>query len=168
MRGRIGCLAALVASVTVSVAVAAQTDSLVAELESLYRTELAEWSSKDIDAITSRGNALAGFGYRLEARRGVPGGLTKWSPDFLTTFFNSLEYYHANLKELHAEAYGDVVVAWGFLSEDFKHRGRRPERYTVRFSETLRRGADGTLLTILSHRDIQPFDESGRYIPRYR
>jgi hypothetical protein len=56
-------------------------------------------------------------------------------------------------------------VAWGFHTEDFKQRGKPPEVHRVRFSFTAIAGEDGQLRQVLSHRDIQPFDDQGRYIP---
>ena len=82
-------------------------------------------------------------------------------------FFASLEYYDLELEEMHTAVYEDVVVAWGFHTEEFQHRGRDPESYRVRFSMTMLREDDGSLRTILSHRDIQPFGEQGRYVPRF-
>ena len=71
-----------------------------------------------------------------------------------------------SLDEFHTATYGDVVVAWGFFTEDFKHHGRDPEVVKVRFSSTMMRGDDGRLKMIPAHRDIQPFGADGRYIQR--
>jgi hypothetical protein len=44
---------------------------------------------------------------------------------------------------------------------------KKPERNLVRFSETRRRTEGGHWELLISHRDIQPFDENGQYIPKY-
>ena len=90
------------------------------------------------------------------------------SREVVSRFFESLEYYSATLNEMHTAAYGDVVVAWGFFTEDFKHHGCEPEIYQIRFSSTWIEGDDGELLKILNHRDIQTFESEGRYIPVHR
>jgi hypothetical protein len=168
MRPRVVHFLAILVGLTVAIPVDAQTESLVEQLEARMQADLDLWSEGDVDALTTQGGSIAGFGYRTRDPRGADGSPTSWSRENLTQFFNSLEYYDLELNELHAEEYGDVVVTWGFFTEDFQHIGRAPERYIVRFSSTMIRRDDGTLTTVLNHRDIQPFDERGIYTPRFR
>lgn len=169
MKLRVAIFAALVAGILVPREAGAQhTDSLTRELGARMRAEFALWSAGDIDAIVSRGESVAGFGYRSRAARGVPGSPRSWTPEVLKPFFDSLEYYNLELNTLYAEAHGDVIIAWGFFTEDFKRRGHDAERYLIRFTDTLLRKEDGTLASILNHRDIQPFGDDGRYLPRPR
>ena len=144
-----------------------QDDALRAEGEARFRTSLAAWSAGDIEAILS-GSTRLGFGYRRLAPRGTSESDVEWSRDQLIRFFESLEYYRARVDEIHTAVHGDVVVVWGLFTEDFKHRGRDPEVYRVRFSSAMFREEGNQLRTVLNHRDIQTFDKRGRYLPQYR
>jgi hypothetical protein len=147
--------------------VRAQDAAVAAEVEASYRAALAAWAAADVDAITSGGGSAAGFGFRSLAPRGVDDPEAPYARALLQAFFASFEYYNLELEEIHTAVYDHAVVSWGFHTEDFKHRGREPERYRVRFSMTLLREDDGRLRGVLSHRDIQPFGDEGRYVPRH-
>jgi hypothetical protein len=143
----------------------AQVDPLATQAEEYYRRALAAWADADIDAIASRQGARVGFGFRGLAPRGVDDSSAGFQVALLHKFFDSMEYYNLRLDEIHTAVHGNVVVAWGFHTEDFKQRGKPPEVHRVRFSFTAIAGEDGQLRQVLSHRDIQPFDDQGRYIP---
>jgi hypothetical protein len=139
---------------------------LAQEAEAFIRAGYAAWNEGDLEAISSRSRSRAGFGFRNVAARGTQDPEAGPSPGVLRSFFDSFEYFNVSIDEIHTAVYGDVVVAWGFHTEDFKHRGMDPEVVKVRFSSTVIRGENGQLRTILGHRDIQPFDAEGRYIPQ--
>lgn len=82
----------------------------------------------------------------------------------LRSFLASLEYDRPTLDELHTAVDGDIGLAWGSYTEDFKVRGRAPEKVRARFTLTLKHDTSGWR-PLLYHRDIQPFDEKGGYIP---
>jgi hypothetical protein len=149
----------------------AQDDQLSSEVAAAMQAGLDEWNAGDIDALVSgnpTGSPAGGFGYRSMAPRGIQDPVAGQLRSALTQFFDSVEYYRATVEEVHAREYENVVVAWGFFTEDFKHHGRNSELYRIRFSTTLLRDDAGQLRTIMSHRDIQPFDERGGYLPRPR
>ena len=110
--------------------------------------------------IQPRGGA--GFGYRTREPR--PDSTKEELLATCRRFFESLIYYRVKIDEIHTAVDGDVGVAWGYYTEEFQARGRPPERVRARFSQTLRRDASGWR-SMFYHRDAQPFDDEGRYIP---
>ncbi len=71
-----------------------------------------------------------------------------------------LESYRAEIEEIHTAVEGEVGMAWGVLSEEYKEKGRRPWRRRSRFSHVMvREEADWRML--LFHRDVQPSPEAG-------
>ncbi len=131
------------------------------DVEQAIRANFAAWNSGDIVRI-AESDPQAGFGYRTRAPRA---GLSK--EDRLAgvrRFLASMEYFRIELDEIHTAVDGDVGLAWGFFTEDFQVRGRAPEKVRVRFTTTLRRDKAGWR-NLLYHRDAQPFDEKGNYIP---
>jgi hypothetical protein len=79
-------------------------------------------------------------------------------------FFESVAYYRITPEEIHTKVVGDVGLAWGLYTEEFQVKGRPAERIRARFSDTWKRDESGWHL-LTYHRDAQPFDGSGRYIP---
>ena len=75
-----------------------------------------------------------------------------------------MDYYRVTVDELHTDVVGDVGMAWGFYTEEFQLKGRAPERVRARFSNAWKRDPSGWHL-LTYHRDAQPFDSSGRYMP---
>ena len=100
-----------------------------------------------------------GYGFRtFSARR--PQDLPS-----MDAFAAVMDYYRITLDELHTEVWGDIGLAWGVHTEDFKLKGQSPESVRVRFTNTLR--WDGTAWrSLLYHRDAQLFDQNGRYVRR--
>lgn len=96
-----------------------------------------------------------GYGFRtIEARAASPAdqGLAA-----------SMEYWRVTLDELHTSVAGDIGLAWGVHTEEFKRKGQPPETVRVRFTNTLRwNGQEWE--NLLYHRDAQAFDAEGRYI----
>lgn len=146
----------------------AQESDLAAAMEEAYRLGLEAWANADIDLIASGQGSAVGFGFRTLAPRGVDDATAGYPRPLLEAFFASMDYYNLRLDEIHTSVHGNVGVAWGFHTEEFRHRGRESEAYRVRFSFTVIRGEDGALTQLISHRDIQPFGDDGRYIPRYQ
>lgn len=142
-----------------------QDQALNEEAEALIRARYEAWNSGDQEAIVQNAGFTIGFGFRTLAPRGTEVVSPQRLAQAVRMFFESMEYYRLKLDELHTTVHGDVVVAWGFHTEDFKARGRNPEKVRVRFSLTMKKSQDG-FDTLLSHRDIQRFDAEGRYIPR--
>ncbi len=67
---------------------------------------------------------------------------------------------------MHLEVRDNIGMVWGIHVEDFKTKGREPEKVRVRFSATyLYSASDKSWQPLLSHRDIQTFDDAGTYIP---
>jgi len=135
------------------------------DVEQAVRTLFAAWNSGDpmrfaeLDLQTTG----SGFGYRNRAPRA--GGRSQEERLLrLRAFFSSKDYFRIELDEIHTAVDGDVGLAWGFFTEDFQVRGQEPEKVQVRFTFTLKRDADGWR-NLLYHRDVQPFDEEGSYIP---
>ena len=74
-----------------------------------------------------------------------------------------MDRYSIELDELNTQIDGDIVLAWGFFVENYQVTGQPPERARVRFTAVSRITEDG-LRPLIFHRDIQPFDDAGRYL----
>jgi ketosteroid isomerase-like protein len=132
-------------------------------VESHVKDWVAAASANKPEAIVRLDPAANGFGYRqLKARSAdvpVPAQL-----DTVKAFLASVESYRVTLDEVQTEVEGDVGLAWGFYTEEFRHNGRNPEKVRVRFTFTFKYER-GDWRTLLYHRDIQKFDEKGAYLP---
>src|SRR5712692_190764 len=131
-------------------------------VEQHLRALYSVWATGDpVKILAAAEPQGAGFGLRsLAPRTNRPRDV---EIEELRSFFNRVEYWRANLDELHTAVDGDVGLAWGFHTEDFKVRGREPEKVRVRFTLTLKKEATGWR-HLLFHRDVQQFDEKGRYV----
>ena len=151
----------LVAVPVLFVLIAATTESQTATKEGVQayiKSWVAAYTSHDTNAIVRLDPPTPGFGFRdLQPRSADRPYL-----DALKTFFASKEYYRVELNELHADVDGNVGLAWGFFTEDFKDKDRAPEKVRVRFTTTLKYDS-GKWRPLLFHRDIQQFDPQGRY-----
>lgn len=107
------------------------------------------------------GWSAGGFGFRSFAARSDSGGSR--FDESIAQFAASMEYYRIRLDEVHTRVDGNVGLAWGVHTEEFKARGRPAESIRVRFTNTLRWEGSGWK-NLLYHRDAQPFDEHGRYV----
>lgn len=74
----------------------------------------------------------------------------------------NMEYWRVTLDELHTSAVGDIGLAWGVYTEEFKAKGEPPETVRVRFTNTLRWDGQGWK-NLLYHRDAQAFGEDAGY-----
>lgn len=137
------------------------------EVREAIEAELKAWREGDTDRVAE-----------LQISAGIPSfGFRQYEPrlgDFsdsefkqiLKEWYNQLEYFDIWIEDIHVRVFGNVGVALITHVEDFKMKGREPERITVRSSIALQRRAPGEIVGVLAHRDIQEFDENGVYIPR--
>jgi len=133
------------------------------DVETHVRETFEILNTEDLDKLVATGyNVGTGFGYRGRDARSI---VTR--DEALAgakAFRASVEFIRSFLDEVHTKVDGDVGVAWGFYTEEFQVRGRQRERVRARFSWTMRREG-AAWRTIFFHRDAQPFDARGRYIP---
>ena len=134
----------------------------VAEVEQLVHAETDLWNTNDPVRIAEADLGGVGFGFRTHDPR--PSIDKKAYVEMLKAFFATLVYYKGSLDEVHAAVDGDIGMAWGFWTERFQVRGREPEAIRVRFSITYKHDSRGWQ-ALLYHRDAQPFDAKGEYIP---
>ena len=128
-------------------------------VEAWVREWTSAYTAHDVDAVVRLDPPAPGFGYRdLQIR---PAG--RPVREGLKAFFASMDYYGIELNEVHTSVDGDVGLARGFFTENFREKGRTPEKVLVRFTQTLKFGPDGWR-TRLFHRDVQAFDQKGKYL----
>ncbi len=134
-----------------------------AMVEAQIREWIAAYDSNDVARVLKADPRADGFGWRAV---GVRSSKTPESEraQTLRKFFGGMDYYHVIPGELHTEVDGNIGLAWGFFTEDFRQKGRNPEKLRVRFTTTLKYD-NGEWRTLLYHRDIQNFDGRGNYIP---
>ena len=133
------------------------------DVENWQRADISAWSSKDATRIVElEGPGGVGFGYRTTAARTF--GTREEYLASIQQFFAAMERYRITQEEIHTAVDGDIGLAWGFFTEDFQIRGRAPEKVRVRFTVAIKREAGGWRQLVF-HRDVQPFDEKGAYIP---
>lgn len=134
------------------------------------------FNARNLDALVQDSHMGFGFGWRTAAARS-----TEWSDldardvatrgneavrDAMKRFLDSMDYYHCTIQELQTSVEGDIGLAWGLYIEDFKIKGRPAEKARVRFTQTMKK--EGNIWRpLLYHRDIQPFDEHGRYLSQF-
>lgn len=119
-------------------------------------------TTRDFGLLWSMEAGAIGFGYRtLTARR-------RQAFDEATfvkmneQIFDNFESYRLDLETLQTAVAGDLGLAWGWYTENFREKGHPPERARVRFSMAMSKDESGWKV-ITFHRDIQPFDPSGAY-----
>jgi ketosteroid isomerase-like protein len=136
------------------------------EIEDAYREELSAWDSHDMEAVDRINAEAIGLGFRSiswrDHRINGEEGLRLWNE-----WIAAHEYYNVELEEIHTSVEGDIGLAWGFHIEDFKCKGQPPEWVRVRFSVVYKK-KDENCIPVLYHRDIQPFDETGKYLPEFK
>jgi len=128
------------------------------EVAEAVRDWCEAYNTHDVDTLVEMEASSYGFGFRSLAPRGRGRVLR----EVLTGFFSGVDYYTLTLESLETNIHGDVGLAWGVFIEDYQHKGRPPERARVRFSNVMTK-AGPTWQVLLYHRDVQPFDEHGRY-----
>jgi len=132
------------------------------EIAEYLRKELVAWNSKDADSIAEIiAHIKCGFGWRAESHR-EHSNPTEEMKKRINKFLNTMERYQIDMDELHTWAEDTIGLAWGVWYERFKQKGQPSENARVRFSVTFQKNSDGWHI-IMYHRDIQPFNEDGRY-----
>src|SRR5262249_27457560 len=130
--------------------------------ESHVKETIAAYDSHDVERTVKADPAAIGFGYReLNAR---PADTSAAYSNAIKAFFARKDYYRIRLDDIQTDVDGNIGLAWGFYTEDFEQKGRKPEKVRVRFTFTYKYD-QGTWRTLLYHRDIQKFDDKGRYVP---
>lgn len=161
-------VAVIVAAVITVLAAGTQRgqDITPSDVEQQVRASLSVWNTRDpmriLDTPGPSNNRGFGFGYRTRDPR--PAQSREEEVEIINKFLASAEYYRAILDEIQTAVDRDIGLAWGFFTEEFHIRGRAPERVRIRFTTALKR-EDGAWRQLLFHRDAQPFDKNGNYIP---
>lgn len=108
----------------------ATAQSLTREMvESRIKEVISAYDSNDVERIVKVDPGANGFGFReLNAR---PADTVSWS-NGLKAFLTRADYYRMHLDEVHTNVDGNVGLAWGFYTEDFRLKGRSPEKLRVR------------------------------------
>ena len=137
------------------------------EVRATYDEFIRAYDEADINAIAKYRLAFEpGFGFRTFASRAI--ALKPLSEhqlkELMEPFFKQMEYYNLWIEEIHVEVHENVGIAWGTHIEEFQITGEEPTKIRVRFSQSVMRNSDGEIHTLLCHRDIQEFDEDGKYI----
>lgn len=164
---RLNALACLALGLGSPVALSAQT-ATAASLEQWIRSGYEfRWESgqpmpDEVREVWSQlGWGGVGYGFRTFQARG---DTAEWSSDQVAQALPaSMEYWRVTLEELHTSVVGDIGLAWGVHTEEFKVRGQPAETVRVRFTNTLRWNEDGWE-NLLYHRDAQLFGDDGRYM----
>lgn len=109
------------------------------------------------------GRGGTGYGFRTFQARGdtAESNSNQTSQSILA----SMDYWRVTLDELHTSVVGEIGLAWGVYTEEFKVKGQPPETVRVRFTNTLRWDRQGWE-NLLYHRDAQLFGQNGRYLVR--
>ncbi|MBI4906615.1 MAG: nuclear transport factor 2 family protein [Acidobacteria bacterium] len=130
-----------------------------AMVETHMKAWFAAWASLNPEAIVKVDPPANGFGFRSPAVRSAGTPMPEYSKK-IKSFLGLMDYFRIELNELHTAVEGDVGLAWGFHTEDYKLKGQAPRKVRVRFTVTLKYERNGWR-TLLYHRDIQQFDERG-------
>jgi hypothetical protein len=133
-----------------------------ADVEKLVRAENDIWNTNDPVRIAESDLGGVGFGFRSRDPR-TPADKNSLLA-IAKGFFSTVVYYHGTIEEVHTAIDGDIGIAWGVWTERFQVRGRKPEAVRVRFTATYKHDSKGWR-SLLYHRDAQPFDDRGQYIP---
>jgi hypothetical protein len=136
------------------------------EIVDLWINEKNAWDSKDPERIIEARLGSRGYGARNIAWREYPVDAKDMMMKAVSRYYEDIEYLrHVDL-DVNSWSEGDVGLVWGFFTEEVKHIGQLPEEMRVRFSCTYVR-KDGEWRLLMSHNDIQPFTEDGKYIKKH-
>jgi hypothetical protein len=82
------------------------------------------------------GRGGAGYGFRtFQARGDTARSNTNQASQAILA---SMEHWRVTLDELHTSVIGEIGLAWGVYTEEFKVKDQPPETVRVRFTNTLR------------------------------
>lgn len=133
------------------------------EIAEIWKKEKLAWDSMDSDRILEARLGSRGYGFRnITWREYPPEGISKMK-QAIDQYFSNMEYFRHVDMDVNTWSEGDLGLAWGFFTEEFQHKGQPPETVRVRFSCTYRR-EDREWRLVMSHHDIQPFNEEGFYL----
>ena len=135
------------------------------EIAEVFRKEKLAWDSKDIDAIIEAYGRFS-FGYRTLVWRDLANYTKEQLRSALENFYKDMEYLRRYDTKLSTWSVGDIGLAWGFSMEECKHVGQPPERVRTRFTQVYKKEG-GEWRMLVSHKDIQPFDEEGKYLKEF-
>ena len=134
------------------------------EVENYVERWYEAYGNGDVDLIARERLGLEpGFGFRTLAPRNWPedeAAARKATEDFL----GWLQDYRGWVEDYSVELHGNVASVWGTHCEEFGIEDQPKKLYRVRFTMTLLKDSTGAIRTILGHRDIQDFDETGVYL----
>jgi ketosteroid isomerase-like protein len=128
------------------------------EVAEAVRAWFNAYDTHDVDALVAMEATSVGFGFRSFASRGEG----RIGREILARFFGATDYYRLVPENFETAVAGDLGLAWGVFVEEYQENGQPPERARVRFSNVMAKGPQGWQV-LLYHRDIQPFNEDGRY-----
>lgn len=132
------------------------------EVAQAVRDWIGAFNRRDLAACVIDAEGV-GYGYRTIGARDMSSLGIEGNTRLLGDFFARCDSFRTTLEQVETAVTGeDLGLAWGVFVEDFQEKGRPPERARVRFSQVMRKTADGWKI-LLFHRDIQPFGEDGRY-----
>ncbi len=132
------------------------------EVAQAVRDWCTAYDTRDVETIVAMNARAAGFGFRARDWRDHAASGEAADTRTLQQMYERAVDYHVTLEELRTAVEGDVGLSWGVFIEGYQWVGQPPEKARVRFSMALAKGQAGWQV-LLFHRDIQPFDEDGRY-----
>ena len=135
------------------------------EIARLWRKEKEVWDLKDVDGIVQAIQGSCGFGIRGRDWRDFSYHTEENLRQLAEPFLVKMEYLRHVDIDLNTWSENDIGIAWGFYTEEFKHVGEPQDKVRIRFTSTYRRDGDNWSL-VMSHKDMQPFNEDGTYVKK--
>lgn len=130
------------------------------EIEEYIRNLAEAINSRDIAFLEAvDAGRVGGFGWKSSAWRENSAGFKINYKQFFETF----EHYTTDYPEIHTWSDGNIGLAWGICTESLQRKGDQPHKARMRFTFTLRKDSNGWH-ELMYHRDIQPFNEDGRWL----
>ena len=134
------------------------------EVAEAVRRYVARFNSGDMKAVVGMDAGCVTLSWRGAAWRDLRAISEDVYLKALQRLREQFEYRRMDLEELNTSVESDIGLAWGIGTEFFKMKGRPEEHARVRFSLVLKKSAAGWKV-LLDHRDAQPFDKEGRWVP---
>ena len=133
------------------------------EIAHLWRKEKKAWDDMDIDGIVETIRDSQGFGIRGRDWRYTSYHSEEHMRTAFPAWLNKMEYLIHTDYGLNTWSDGEIGIAWGFYTEEFKHVGEAPETVRIKFTSTYKRVDDSWKL-IMSHKDMQDFNPDGSFV----
>ncbi len=131
------------------------------EVAQATRDWLGAFSLGELERAFSIESTSFGYGFRNRQWRDIAAAGDAYGRA-IGQWFEGLSHYSLQFEELHSRVAGDTGFAWGVYVEETEAPGHPRERARVRFSHALQKDESGWHV-LMFHRDIQPFEEDGRY-----